>query len=70
MLYFVCPDHYYFDPAYSRLNKAANKKDPLAMPDDKFTHYKDAFANLPVPKAKKRAYVAKAIARPVKPTKA
>ena len=69
MLYMVCPDHYFFDPAYSRLNKAENKKDPLAMPDDKFTHYKDAFLGMNVPKPKKRAYVSNALSRPVKPTK-
>ena len=25
ILYMVCPDHYFFDPAYSRLNKAENR---------------------------------------------
>ena len=43
ILYMVCPDHYFFDPAYSRLNKAQNKKDPLMDEDDKFSIYKDAF---------------------------
>ena len=58
MLFMVCPDHYFFDMAYSRLNKAENKKDPLAMPDDNFTIYKDVFAGMPVPKPKKRPTVA------------
>ena len=39
VLHMLQPQHPYFDKSYSRLNKAQNKKDPLARPEDKFTVY-------------------------------
>ena len=70
MLYMICPDHYFFDPAYSRLNKAENRKNPIMDEDDQFTIYKNAFEGMVPPRPNKRAYVASQIFRPKKPTKA
>ena len=63
------PNHPYFDRNYSRLNKAENRKDPLARPDDKFTFYNDLFAGCPIPKSRKKPYVANAIMREPKISK-
>ena len=69
MLYMICPDHYFFDPAYSRLNKKDNRKNPIMDEDDQFSIYKSAFEGMVPPRPNKRAYVASQIFRPKKPTK-
>ena len=69
MLFMVAPDHYFFDPAYNRLNRAQNRADPLMDEDDKFSIYRDAFRGMKPPKPVKRAYVASQLFRRKKPSK-
>ena len=70
MLFMVAPDHYFFDPAYSRLNRAENRANPIMDPEDNFSIYRDAFQGMKPPKPVKRAYVASQLFRKKKPTKA
>ena len=69
LLFMLNPNHEFFDKSYTRATKNTHRADPLMINEDKFQVYNEMFAGLPIPKQKKKPYVASSLMREPRPTR-
>ena len=69
VLFLLNKNHIFFDKSYSRFSRTVSRPGPQVENPDQFSAYNEMFAGLPVPKQKKKPYVASTLFRQEKPSR-